>query len=135
MVWKPCGAALESKGSPQVYKKIEIIASTVKDFQVYGHIYPGSNHDDDNSEKHEGRSEFILEGQYGITDIDDTSQRFFVPDHQIQSLPALQTIELKILSNHGTKEFTCLHRFRVHGSSSSTSRITSNFKSSESDVI
>ena len=31
------------------------------------------------------------------------------------SMPAYHVVELRVLSNWGQKEFTCLYRFRVHG--------------------
>ena len=34
---------------------------------------------------------------------------------QIRSPGVFGYIELRVLNNHGNKEYTCLYRFRVHG--------------------
>ena len=36
-----------------------------------------------------------------------------VPETEMQTFPY---VEVRILNNHGNKDYTCLYRFRVHGS-------------------
>ncbi|XP_011310199.1 uncharacterized protein [Fopius arisanus] len=52
-------------------------------------------------------------GEYEFLDNDDSLQYFPVHNHDIND--AYEYIELKIHSNHGQLEYTCLYRFRIHG--------------------
>ncbi|XP_042196938.1 SUN domain-containing protein 1 isoform X2 [Callorhinchus milii] len=75
------------------------ISSSPKQFSVYGL--------DDEYEE-----EGTLLGKY-MYDKDETAiQTFFVTE---EILGSFQIIELRVLSNWGHPEYTCLYRFRVHG--------------------
>lgn len=53
-------------------------------------------------------------GQYTYDANGDSLQYFSVQAED--PIPAFEMIELRIESNHGNIKFTCLYRFRVHGS-------------------
>ena len=54
-------------------------------------------------------------GEYRyLIDSGEPLQRFMVQDQQT-ALHTFRYIELSIKSNHGHPEYTCLYRFRVHG--------------------
>lgn len=61
-------------------------------------------------------SEDDMEGQllgtYEFLDNGETLQQFPV---QESNPAAFELIELKVVSNHGHPDYTCLYRFRVHG--------------------
>ncbi|EGG06545.1 uncharacterized protein MELLADRAFT_86358 [Melampsora larici-populina 98AG31] len=78
------------------------IASAPKDFELYG--IEGDGEDAANL--------LLLQGFYNITG-PSTMQTFEVKEANFQS--AHQKVVLKITSNHGNPEFTCLYRVRVHG--------------------
>ncbi|KAH1016668.1 hypothetical protein HUJ04_007852 [Dendroctonus ponderosae] len=74
------------------------IDSAPKDFEVYGL-------------KIENDREPVLLGSYRYEYDGDTLQFFLVEkDSQVFDM-----IEIRILSNHGNPNYTCLYRFRVHG--------------------
>ncbi|XP_025071592.1 SUN domain-containing protein 1 isoform X7 [Alligator sinensis] len=75
------------------------ITSAPKDFTVYGL-------DDEYQE------EGILLGQYMYDEGGEPLQTFQVTE---KNENAFQIVELRILSNWGHTEYTCLYRFRVHG--------------------
>ncbi|XP_019368454.1 PREDICTED: SUN domain-containing protein 1 isoform X5 [Gavialis gangeticus] len=75
------------------------ITSAPKDFSVYGL-------DDEYQE------EGILLGQYRYEEGGEPLQTFQVME---KNENAFQIVELRILSNWGHTEYTCLYRFRVHG--------------------
>ncbi|KAG8221900.1 hypothetical protein J437_LFUL006718 [Ladona fulva] len=54
-----------------------------------------------------------LFGEYVYDQNGSTIQYFPVQKH---NLPPYQYVELRIESNHGNLEYTCIYRFRVHGS-------------------
>ncbi|XP_072889634.1 SUN domain-containing protein 2 isoform X1 [Hemitrygon akajei] len=74
-------------------------SSAPRDFSVFGL-------DDEN------RDEGFLFGQYTYNQEADSIQTFQV---QNKDLAAYQVIELRVNSNWGHPEYTCLYRFRVHG--------------------
>ncbi|XP_062918675.1 SUN domain-containing protein 2 [Mobula hypostoma] len=74
-------------------------SSAPRDFSVFGL--------DD-----EDRDEGFLFGQYTYNQEADPIQTFQV---QNEDLAAYQVIELRVNSNWGHPEYTCLYRFRVHG--------------------
>ncbi|XP_072127932.1 SUN domain-containing protein 2 isoform X2 [Mobula birostris] len=74
-------------------------SSAPRDFSVFGL--------DD-----EDRDEGFLFGQYTYNQEADSIQTFQV---QNEDLAAYQVIELRVNSNWGHPEYTCLYRFRVHG--------------------
>ncbi|XP_051899371.1 SUN domain-containing protein 2-like [Pristis pectinata] len=83
-------------------KSIALLGSTSsapRDFSVFGL-------DDEN------REEGFLFGQYTYSQEADSIQTFHV---QNKDLAAYQVIELRVNSNWGHPEYTCLYRFRVHG--------------------
>ncbi|XP_038675637.1 SUN domain-containing protein 1-like isoform X6 [Scyliorhinus canicula] len=75
------------------------ISSAPKDFSVYGL-------DDEYQE------EGTIFGKYTYNEDGGTIQTFLVRD---ESLKSYQIVELRIFSNWGHPEYTCLYRFRVHG--------------------
>ncbi|XP_069920366.1 SUN domain-containing protein 1 isoform X3 [Oryctolagus cuniculus] len=75
------------------------IASAPKDFAVYGL---------ENEYQEEGQ----LLGQFMYDQEGDSLQMFPVPERPDRTF---QIVELRILSNWGHPEYTCLYRFRVHG--------------------
>ncbi|XP_036378606.1 SUN domain-containing protein 1-like isoform X4 [Megalops cyprinoides] len=75
------------------------ISSAPRQFSVYGL-------DDENQE--EGK----LLGQYTYQEDRESLQTFPVSEENDQ---AYQIIEMRVLSNWGHPEYTCLYRFRVHG--------------------
>ncbi|XP_015272793.1 PREDICTED: SUN domain-containing protein 1 isoform X2 [Gekko japonicus] len=75
------------------------IDSAPKDFAVYGLA-------------DEYQEEGVLLGQYTY-DHDGKSLQIFQVTEAVDK--AYQIVELKILSNWGNAEYTCLYRFRVHG--------------------
>ncbi|XP_038639573.1 SUN domain-containing protein 2-like isoform X1 [Scyliorhinus canicula] len=76
-----------------------LISSAPRDFFVYGL---------DNEIREEG----LPLGQYMYDQDGDSIQTFQV---QNKELGAFQVIELRVNSNWGHPEYTCLYRFRVHG--------------------
>ncbi|XP_041033745.1 SUN domain-containing protein 2-like isoform X1 [Carcharodon carcharias] len=75
------------------------ISSAPRDFFVYGL-------------DEEIREEGLLLGQYTYDQDGDSIQTFQV---QNKEFGAFQVIELRVNSNWGHPEYTCLYRFRVHG--------------------
>ncbi|XP_067830811.1 SUN domain-containing protein 2-like [Heptranchias perlo] len=75
------------------------ISSAPRDFFVYGL-------------DEEIREEGLLLGRYTYDQDADSIQTFQV---QNKELRAFQVIELRVNSNWGHPEYTCLYRFRVHG--------------------
>ncbi|XP_067875430.1 SUN domain-containing protein 2-like [Heterodontus francisci] len=75
------------------------ISSAPRDFMVYGL-------------DEEIREEGLLLGHYTYDQDGDSIQMFQV---QNKELGAFQVIELRVNSNWGHPEYTCLYRFRVHG--------------------
>lgn len=63
--------------------------------------------------KEENDMEPILFGEYEFSENDDSLQYFPIQNENIIDL--YEYIELRIHSNHGQLEYTCLYRFRVHG--------------------
>ncbi|XP_046838069.1 uncharacterized protein LOC124432828 isoform X1 [Vespa crabro] len=55
----------------------------------------------------------VMFGDYEFTDSDENLQYFSVQNTQI--VKPYEYVELRIHSNHGELEYTCLYRFRVHG--------------------
>lgn len=76
----------------------EKIDSAPKEFEVYGLL-----DEDDKSP--------VLLGRY-IYDYDGESLQYFSVENVEQ---VYNIVELRILSNHGHPNYTCLYRFRVHG--------------------
>ncbi|XP_055518974.1 SUN domain-containing protein 2-like isoform X2 [Leucoraja erinacea] len=77
----------------------ESIRSAPQDFSVYGL-------DDEN------QAEGVLLGQYTYNVEGDSIQMFEV---QNKDAAAYKVIELRVNSNWGHPEYTCIYRFRVHG--------------------
>uniref|UniRef100_A0A7M4G3M9 Sad1 and UNC84 domain containing 2 n=1 Tax=Crocodylus porosus TaxID=8502 RepID=A0A7M4G3M9_CROPO len=75
------------------------IPSAPKDFAVYGL-------------EEEGQEEGILLGQFLYNQEGDPIQTFHFTG---EDLGIFQVVELKVLSNWGHPEYTCIYRFRVHG--------------------
>ncbi|XP_051157448.1 uncharacterized protein LOC127279253 isoform X2 [Leptopilina boulardi] len=63
--------------------------------------------------KHENDLEPVMFGEYEFLDTEDNLQYFPVQNMTIKTTYDL--VELRIHSNHGQLEYTCLYRFRVHG--------------------
>ncbi|NXQ29820.1 SUN2 protein, partial [Alaudala cheleensis] len=75
------------------------IPSAPKDFAVYGL-------------KEEGEEEGLLLGQFTYNHNGDPIQTFYL---ESDSMGTYQVVELRVLSNWGHPEYTCIYRFRVHG--------------------
>ncbi|XP_051771703.1 SUN domain-containing protein 1 [Ctenopharyngodon idella] len=75
------------------------ISSAPRDFNVYGL---------DDEQQEEGQ----LLGQFVYEEDGDALQTFLVSEEITQ---AFQIIEMRVLSNWGHPEYTCVYRFRVHG--------------------
>ncbi|CDQ96079.1 unnamed protein product [Oncorhynchus mykiss] len=75
------------------------IASAPRNFTVYGL---------DDEYQEEGK----LLGQYTYQEDGDSMQNFPVMEKNER---AFQIIEVRVLTNWGHPEYTCLYRFRVHG--------------------
>ncbi|XP_066176141.1 SUN domain-containing protein 2 [Sylvia atricapilla] len=75
------------------------IPSAPKDFAVYGL-------------KEEGEEEGLLLGQFTYNHDGDPIQTFYLEG---DSMGTYQLVELRVLSNWGHPEYTCIYRFRVHG--------------------
>ncbi|NWI20951.1 SUN2 protein, partial [Crypturellus soui] len=75
------------------------IPSAPKDFAVYGL-------------KEEREEEGALLGQFTYNHDGDPIQTFYLKG---EDLGTFQLVELRILSNWGHPEYTCIYRFRVHG--------------------
>lgn len=58
-------------------------------------------------------TEGVLLGSYNYTTEGESLQQFKV--EEAVGDRAFDTVELKILTNHGNIHYTCLYRFRVHG--------------------
>ncbi|NWH72492.1 SUN2 protein, partial [Piaya cayana] len=74
------------------------ISSAPKDFAVYGL-------------KEEGEEGLLL-GQFTYTHDGEPIQTFYFEG---DSMGTYQLVELRVLSNWGHPEYTCIYRFRVHG--------------------
>lgn len=79
------------------------IDSAPKDFEVYGM----------KSDSEEG----TLLGKFTYNEFGESTQMFKLPN---QSDVVYRFVELRVLSNWGHVEYTCLYRFRVHGRIAST---------------
>ncbi|XP_043945617.1 SUN domain-containing protein 1 isoform X2 [Protopterus annectens] len=75
------------------------ISSAPKEFTVYGL-------------EDEHQEEGVLLGQYMYDEKGEALQTFDVKEENDK---AFQIVELRVLSNWGHPEYTCLYRFRVHG--------------------
>ncbi|XP_025112557.1 sun domain-containing protein 1-like isoform X2 [Pomacea canaliculata] len=75
------------------------IDSAPRDFEVYGL-------------ESETATKGINLGNFSYSTVGKPIQHFEV---QIQNPGVFRFIELRILNNHGNKEYTCVYRFRVHG--------------------
>ncbi|XP_024891572.1 uncharacterized protein LOC112467264 isoform X1 [Temnothorax curvispinosus] len=62
---------------------------------------------------HENDVEPVMFGEYEFTYSDESLQYFSVQNTEIDR--PYEYIELRIHSNHGQLDYTCLYRFRVHG--------------------
>ncbi|XP_062989603.1 SUN domain-containing protein 2 [Elgaria multicarinata webbii] len=76
------------------------IPSAPKDFAVFGL-------------DEEAQQEGILLGQFTYNQDGDPIQTFHFQDEDKRA--AFQLVELRVLSNWGHPEYTCIYRFRVHG--------------------
>jgi SUN domain-containing protein 1/2 len=98
---------------PKALSPFGHIESAPKNFQVVGLM------DYNNVE-----TEFLF-GSYTYEDNGEPIQYFPV---QFESKQAFPFIELKIQSNHGSIEFTCVYRFRVHGQLTNSKSVPVEFK-------
>ncbi|NXE53626.1 SUN2 protein, partial [Casuarius casuarius] len=94
---RPTAVTLEH--IPKALSPQGTIPSAPKDFTVYGL-------------KEEGEEEGTLLGQFTYNHDGNPIQTFYFEG---EDLGTLQLVELRILSNWGHPEYTCIYRFRVHG--------------------
>nr|XP_060639535.1 SUN domain-containing protein 1 [Anolis sagrei ordinatus] len=97
MVIHPTAFTLEH--IPKTLSPTGNITSAPKDFSVYGL-------------EDEYQEEGVLLGQYTYDQDGEPLQMFQVTE---DTEKAFQIVELRIFSNWGHSEYTCLYRFRVHG--------------------
>ncbi|NWH38719.1 SUN2 protein, partial [Chloropsis hardwickii] len=96
-VIRPTAVTLEH--IPKALSPQGTIPSAPKDFAVYGL-------------KEEGEEEGLLLGQFTYNHDGDPIQTFYLEG---DSMGTYQLVELRVLSNWGHPEYTCIYRFRVHG--------------------
>ncbi|XP_065534180.1 SUN domain-containing protein 2 isoform X2 [Lathamus discolor] len=94
---RPTAVTLEH--IPKALSPKGTIPSAPKDFAVYGL-------------KEEGEEEGLLLGQFKYNHNGSPIQTFYFEDDTIGTY---QLVELRVLSNWGHLEYTCVYRFRVHG--------------------
>uniref|UniRef100_A0A8C3U2L5 Sad1 and UNC84 domain containing 2 n=1 Tax=Catharus ustulatus TaxID=91951 RepID=A0A8C3U2L5_CATUS len=94
---RPTAVTLEH--IPKALSPQGTIPSAPKDFAVYGL-------------KEEGEEEGLLLGQFTYDHSGDPIQTFYLEG---DSVGTYQLVELRVLSNWGHPEYTCIYRFRVHG--------------------
>ncbi|XP_063251985.1 SUN domain-containing protein 2 isoform X2 [Prinia subflava] len=94
---RPTAVTLEH--IPRALSPQGTIPSAPKDFAVYGL-------------KEEGEEEGLLLGQFTYDHNGDPIQTFYLEG---DSMGTYQLVELRVLSNWGHPEYTCIYRFRVHG--------------------
>ncbi|NXD63205.1 SUN2 protein, partial [Eolophus roseicapillus] len=94
---RPTAVTLEH--IPKALSPKGTIPSAPKDFAVYGL-------------KEEGEEEGLLLGQFTYNHNGNPIQTFYFEDDTIGTY---QLVELRVLSNWGHLEYTCIYRFRVHG--------------------
>jgi len=83
-----------------------VIDSAPQNFTVYGYIK-------DKEEEIFDEDRYLL-GNYRYDNNSKSTLQFFDVQHTYKDTP-IRVIELKIESNAGNKECTCLYKFRVHG--------------------
>ncbi|NWU65163.1 SUN2 protein, partial [Pterocles burchelli] len=93
---RPTAVTLEH--IPKALSPQGTIPSAPKDFAVYG--------------LKEEREEGLLLGQFTYNHQGDPIQTFYFKDDAMRTY---QLVELRVLSNWGHPEYTCIYRFRVHG--------------------
>ncbi|XP_010282845.1 PREDICTED: SUN domain-containing protein 2-like [Phaethon lepturus] len=94
---RPTAVTLEH--IPKALSPQGTIPSAPKDFAVYGL-------------KEEGEEEGLLLGQFTYNHDGDPIQTFYLEGDTVGTY---QLVELRVLSNWGHPEYTCIYRFRVHG--------------------
>uniref|UniRef100_A0A8C3KUZ6 Sad1 and UNC84 domain containing 2 n=1 Tax=Calidris pygmaea TaxID=425635 RepID=A0A8C3KUZ6_9CHAR len=94
---RPTAVTLEH--IPKALSPQGTIPSAPKDFAVYGL-------------KDEGEEEGVLLGQFTYNHDGDPIQTFYLEGDAVGTY---QLVELRVLSNWGHPEYTCIYRFRVHG--------------------
>ncbi|NXP11127.1 SUN2 protein, partial [Thinocorus orbignyianus] len=94
---RPTAVTLEH--IPKALSPQGTIPSAPKDFAVYGL-------------KDEGEEEGVLLGQFTYNHDGDPIQTFYLKGDAVGTY---QLVELRVLSNWGHPEYTCIYRFRVHG--------------------
>ncbi|XP_010187993.1 PREDICTED: LOW QUALITY PROTEIN: SUN domain-containing protein 2, partial [Mesitornis unicolor] len=94
---RPTAVTLEH--IPKALSPQGTIPSAPKDFAVYGL-------------KEEREEEGHLLGQFTYSHDGDPIQTFSLED---DAMATYQLVELRVLSNWGHPEYTCIYRFRVHG--------------------
>ncbi|NXG67324.1 SUN2 protein, partial [Hemiprocne comata] len=94
---RPTAVTLEH--IPKALSPQATIPSAPKDFAVYGL-------------KEESEEEGLLLGQFTYSHDGDPIQTFYLEGDAVGTY---QLVELRVLSNWGHPEYTCIYRFRVHG--------------------
>lgn len=94
---RPTAVTLEH--IPKALSPQGTIPSAPKDFAVY-------------ALKEEGEEEGLLLGQFTYNHNGDPIQTFYLEGDAVGTY---QLVELRVLSNWGHPEYTCIYRFRVHG--------------------
>ncbi|XP_043357675.1 SUN domain-containing protein 2 isoform X2 [Dermochelys coriacea] len=94
---RPTAVTLEHV--PKALLPLDTIPSAPRDFAVFGL-------------DEEGQQEGIVLGQFTYNQDGDPIQTFHLEGEDVGTF---QVVELRILSNWGHPEYTCIYRFRVHG--------------------
>ncbi|XP_032647991.1 SUN domain-containing protein 2 [Chelonoidis abingdonii] len=94
---RPTAVTLEHV--PKALSPRDTIPSAPKDFAIFGL-------------EEEGQQEGIILGQFTYDQDGDPIQTFRLEGEDVGTF---QVVELRILSNWGHPEYTCIYRFRVHG--------------------
>nr|XP_042699476.1 SUN domain-containing protein 2 isoform X2 [Chrysemys picta bellii] len=94
---RPTAVTLEHV--PKALSPLDTIPSAPKDFAIFGL-------------DEEGQQEGIVLGQFTYDQDGDPIQTFRLEGEDVGTF---QVVELRILSNWGHPEYTCIYRFRVHG--------------------
>uniref|UniRef100_A0A452IIQ8 SUN domain-containing protein n=1 Tax=Gopherus agassizii TaxID=38772 RepID=A0A452IIQ8_9SAUR len=94
---RPTAVTLEHV--PKALSPQDTIPSAPKDFAIFGL-------------DEEGQQEGIILGQFTYDQDGDPIQTFRLEGEDVGTF---QVVELRILSNWGHPEYTCIYRFRVHG--------------------
>lgn len=85
-----------------------------KSISIVGHINSAPNNFTVYALKDKNDREGLVLGRYSYDAENGPSLQRFKP--QLQNVPLVEYVEVRVTSNWGNPNYTCLYRFRVHGS-------------------